>query len=208
MFTHIRAASLTLSGVLTRSFIADPDLANLFDSGLGGSAVVSLATPDGMDTAGEVGLSVWLYRLVRDEQLLNRPPQRLPPDMLRRHPIPVRAHFLMTPIITGNANTPAPETEQLVIGRVLQTFSDEPLISGPDLAGSYQGTSVELGVRLESLGLDEMSRIWEGLERSYKLSISYEVSVVVIGSALQPTLAPPVKVVRPLVSIGAPGGGG
>jgi hypothetical protein len=41
MFTHIRAASLTLSWVLTRSFIADPDVANLFDPTKGGNAVVS-----------------------------------------------------------------------------------------------------------------------------------------------------------------------
>jgi hypothetical protein len=87
---------------------------------------------------------------------------------------------------------------------VLQTFHDEPLIAGPDLAGSYQGTSVELAVRLETLGLDEVSRIWEGLERSYKLSVSYEVTIVVIGSALEPISGPPVIVAKPQFAIGAP----
>jgi hypothetical protein len=204
MFTHIRAASLTLAGVLTRNMIADPDLATLFDPILGGTAVVSLATPEGMETAGEIGLSVWLYRLVRDEQTLNRPPERVPPDMVRRQSLPLRAHYLATPIITGGGATPAPESEQLIIGRVLQSFHDEPLITGADLAGSLHGTSVELAVRLETLGLDEVSRIWEGLERPYRLSISYEVSIVVIGSALQPLSGPPVKVAKPLVAIGAP----
>lgn len=204
MFTHIRAASLTLGGVLTRSLIADPDLATLFDPSKGGNAVVSLATPDGMDATGAVGLSMWLYRLVRDDQTLNRPPRRLPGNLIRHQPLPLRAHYLMTPIISGNASIPAPETEQLVIGRVLQTFHDEPLIYGPDLAGSYQGTSVELAARLETLGLDEVSRIWEGLERSYKLSVSYEVTIVVIGSALEPISGPPVTVAQPQFAIGAP----
>ena len=206
MFTHLQAASLTLQSVLQRSFRADPSLAQMFDPSLGGNAVVSLATPDGMESAGDVGLSMWLYRLVRDEQTLNRPPRRISATLTRRQPLPVRAHYLMTPIITGNANLPAPEAEQLIIGRVLQTFHDEPLISGPDLAGSYQGTSVELAVRLETLGLDETSRIWEGLERSYQLSISYEVAIVVIGSARQPMDAPPVNVAMAEVAIGAPGG--
>jgi hypothetical protein len=111
----------------------------------------------------------------------------------------------MTPIV-GTANKPVPDTEQKIIGRVLQTFHDEPLISGPDLADSYEGTAVELAVRLETLGLDETSRIWEGLERSYRLSISYEVSIVVIGSARPPIAVSPVKVVMPQVAIGAPGG--
>src|SRR5215472_1080487 len=206
MFTHLQGASLTLQNVLQRSFRADPSLAQMFDPSQGGNAVVSLATPDGMESAGDVGLSMWLYRLVRDEQTLNRPPRRISATLTRRQPLPVRAHYLMTPIITGNANLPAPEAEQLIIGRVLQTFHDEPLISGPDLAGSYQGSSVELAVRLETLGLDETSRIWEGLEHSYQLSISYEVAIVVIGSARQPMDAPPVNVAMAEVAIGAPGG--
>ena len=51
MFTHIRAASLTLQSVLQRSFAADPDL----NVPVGGTAVVSLATPDGMEGAGVTG---------------------------------------------------------------------------------------------------------------------------------------------------------
>lgn len=207
MFTHLRAASLTLRSVLERSFRADPDLALLFDPMLG-TAIVSLATPDGMEAAGEIGLSMWLYRLIRDEQTLNRPPRRIAPDLIRRHALPVRAHYLVTPVISGSAAMPAPEAEQLILGRVLQTFHDEPLISGPDLAGSYQGSGVELAVRLETLGLDEMSRIWEGLERSYQLSISYEVAIVVIASAREPVAGPPVMIAQPEYAIGAPGGGG
>lgn len=206
MFTHIRAASLTLRHVLERSFRADPDLAQLFDPMLG-KAIVSLATPDGMESAGEIGLSMWLYRLIRDEQTLNRPPRRIAVDQIRRQPLPVRAHYLMTPIVTGNANMPSPEAEQLIVGRVLQAFHDEPLITAPDLAGSYQGTAVELAVRLETLGLDETSRIWEGLERSYQLSVSYEVAIVVIESGLEPVSMPPVTVVMPQYAIGAPGRG-
>jgi Pvc16 N-terminal domain len=206
MFTHIRAASLTLKAVLDRSFSADPDLGQLFNPSLG-KAIVSLATPDGMEGAGEIGLSMWLYRLIRDDQTLNRPPLRIPPNQIRRQPLPIRAHYLMTPIVSGNAGIPAPEAEQLIIGRVLQTFYDEPLITAPDLAGSYQDTGVELAVRLETLGLDETSRIWEGLERSYQLSVSYEVAIVRIGSALEPVATPPVFIAAAQVAIGAPGGG-
>jgi hypothetical protein len=172
----------------------------------GGNAIVSLATPEGMEKAGDVGLSMWLYRLIRDEQTLNQPPRHISPTLIRRQPLPLRAHYLMTPI--GKAEAPAPESEQLIIGRVLQTFHDEPLISGPDLEGSYHGTSVELAVRLETLGLDETSRIWEGLETSYQLSISYEVAIVVIGSALEPLSTHPVKVAIAELAVGAPPGGG
>jgi hypothetical protein len=204
MFTHILAASLTLQSVLTKSFIADPGLAQLFGSN--GIATVSLASPDGMDEAGATGLSMWLYRLIRDDQTLNRPPLRVAPNLIRRHPLPVRLHYLMTPILTGRSNNmPAPESEQLIIGRVLQALNDEPIISGPNLQGSYAGTGVELAARLETLGLDETSRIWEGLERSYQLSVSYEVTVVVIASELAPIAVTPVSIAKPQYAIGAPG---
>ena len=88
---------------------------------------------------------------------------------------------------------------------MLQALNDEPLISGPDLQGSYAGTGVELAARLETLGLDETSRIWEGLERSYQLSVSYEVTVVVIASDLAPITLTPVSIVEPQYAIGARG---
>lgn len=202
MFTHIRAASLTLQNVLLKSFQADPDLKTLF----GGSSIVSLATPDGMEAANEIGLSMWLYRLIRDDQTLNRPARRIASNLIRRNPLPVRLHYLMTPIVTTAANIPVPETEQLIIGRILQTFHDKPLISGSDLAGSYKGAEIELAVRLETLGLDETSRIWEGLARSYQLSVSYEVSVVAVTSDLAPIDVTPVSIIQRQYAVGAPGG--
>jgi hypothetical protein len=69
---------------------------------------VSLATPDGIETAGDIGLSMWPYRLIRDEQTLNQPPRHIMPNLIRRQLLPLRAHYLMTPIITGKANKPKP----------------------------------------------------------------------------------------------------
>lgn len=72
MFTHIRAAGVTVQGVLQSRFPANPDRAPTFDQSLGGKAIISLAMPDGMETASDIALSTWLYRLIRDEQTLKR----------------------------------------------------------------------------------------------------------------------------------------
>jgi hypothetical protein len=200
MFKALQAASVTLKQVLDLSFAADPDLAALF----AGGPVVSLETPDEMDAAGRVGLSLWLYRLVRDEQTLNRPPPRPAPNRIRRQPLPVRLHYLMTPIITSNAGGGAPETEQIILGRVLQTFNDHPLVSGADLQGPFEGTGVELALRLETLALDEITRIWDSLERPYQLCVSYEVGVAAIDSMREDQGGTPVAVAAPEYGIGAP----
>jgi hypothetical protein len=79
MFTNTRTPSVTVQGVLRRSFPVDSDLAQMFDRSLGGKAIMPLATTDGMETAGDVGLTTWLYRLIGDEQTLK---QRLGSEVL------------------------------------------------------------------------------------------------------------------------------
>jgi hypothetical protein len=178
MITALRATSQTLAALLSARFLSEPSLAGLFGAG---GAVVSLATPDEMGRRREAGLSIWLYRVIRDDMTLNRMEERTGFDTFRRVPLPLRLHYLMTPMLAASA-AQAPETEQHILGAVLQTFHDHAMLAGSDLAGDFAATDTELQVRLESLALDEITRIWDSLERSYQLSVSYEVSVVEIAS--------------------------
>ena len=87
MYTALRATSRTLAKFLETKFQADPLLSGFF----GGGMVVSLATPQEMNEKPAEGLSVWLYRIIRDEQRLNDPPVRISPTELRPPPLPVTA---------------------------------------------------------------------------------------------------------------------
>jgi hypothetical protein len=193
MYTALRATSLTLSEYIRQRLNTDPSLALLFG---GGSMVVSLNTPQEMIENQTQGLSIWLYRVVRDDERLNAPSQWVIPNQLRRTPLPIRLHYLITPITSKGPNTD-PVTEQVILGKVLQTFYDHPTLHGTDLQNDFIGTTVELNVRLEPMGLEEVTRIWEALEGSYQLSVSYEVSVVYISSEKEPEDRAPVTVVIP-----------
>jgi hypothetical protein len=157
--------------------------------------VVSLDSPERMDENSLEGLSVWLYRLTRDEETLNLPRERVGPGQMRRTPLPVRLHYLMTPITSTTSASAGPATEQVILGKVLQSFNDHPCLHGVDLQDEFSDTTVELFVRLEPMALDEMSRVWEALEGSFRLTISYEVTVVAIYSGEQPEPFSPVQVV-------------
>src|SRR4051794_31238140 len=167
MYTSIRATSQTLAEYLRQGLISDPQLAPFFDSGAGGTMVVSMSTPEEMSENNVEGLSVWLYRVARDEERLNQPPDRIAYNQLRRTPLPLRLHYLMTPI-TASDLAGGPETEQLVLGKVLQVFHDHPLMHGTDLQGELSGTNAELAVRLEAMTLDEIARVWDALDGSYQ----------------------------------------
>jgi hypothetical protein len=160
--------------------------------------VVSLNTPQEMtQNTPQQGVSVWLYRVIRDEQRLNAPPERLGPNQLRYPPLPLCLHYLVTPVIDRNGNRAGPEVEQTVLGKVLQIFHDHPRLRGTDLREDFSGTTVELHVPLEPLTLEEITRVWEALDSSYQLSVSYEVSVVNIASAIEPESISPVQVALP-----------
>jgi len=192
MYTALRATSQTLLRFLDTKFQADALLSGLFGAG---GMVVSLNTPQEMTKKPAEGLSLWLYRVIRDEQRLNDPPERLGPNLLRPPSLPVRLHYLMTPVTDRKLGDP--ETEQLIMGRVLQAFHSRPVLRGADLQAELAGTEAELKIRLEPMSLEEITRVWEALEGSYQLSVSYEVSVVNIDSELEPEKVTPVAVALP-----------
>jgi Pvc16 N-terminal domain len=194
MYTALRATSLTIARFLEREFNADPQLHPLF--GGGGGLVVSLNTPHEMQELELEGLSVWLYRIVRDEDLLNEPPRRVSADQERRVPLPLRLHYLITPVGAAS-RAHAAETEHALMGKVLQLFHDRPTLRGPDLEDDFAGTAVELTMRLETLSLEETTRVYEALARSFQVSVSYETSVVTILSALEPLQIAPITVYAP-----------
>ena len=196
MYTALRATSQTLIRYLRQRFETDPNLAPFFNPASGGTMLVTLNTPQEMMDADIEGLSVWLYRVIRDEERLNAPPQRIGANLLRQPPLPVRLHYLITPI-TATPSQIGPETEQVILGKVLQIFHDHPSLRGSDLQGDFSGTEVELTVRLETLSLEEIARVWDALDASYQLSVSYEVSVVEIASETDPEQVSPVLVALP-----------
>jgi hypothetical protein len=103
MYTNLRATSQTLARFLETRFQADALLSAIFS---GGGMVVSLNTPQEMTGKPAEGLSVWLYRVIRDDQRLNDPPERLGPNQLRPQRLPMRLHYLMTPVTNRKLGDP------------------------------------------------------------------------------------------------------
>jgi hypothetical protein len=188
MHTALVSVSQTLAALLRDRLESDPALAPLFNPGLGGTMVVSLNNPKEMADSQE-GLSLWLYRVMRDDLRLNDPPTRLAPNLDRRPPLPVRLHYLLTPFVRAGS-TGSPEVEQTVMGKVLQAFHDHPRFQGADLQGDLNGSGLEFHIRIEMLTLEDLTRIWTALAAPYQLSVSYEVSIVNVDSMRTESVSP------------------
>jgi hypothetical protein len=192
MSTAIRDTSVSLRMLLESRLNADPEVKAMLPPGV--TLAVSLNTPEEMGESGERGISLWLYRIVRDGAALNLPPRRVAPDRMRLAPMPVLLHYLVTPVFQGLQGIPAPEFEQTLLGKVLQLFHEMPSMRGSDLLGTLAAPDMELTVRLETLSLDDVTRVWDALDRSYQLCISYEVSVVPIEARREIASGPAVMV--------------
>jgi hypothetical protein len=191
MITALRATSRTLADFLQAEFVADAALHDLFTAVPGLRVYVNTAA----DMTAREGLSVWLYRIVRDEMTLNRPPERISPTLTRRVPLPVRLHYLFTPVLQSKEED-ATQTGHVILGKVLQCFHDRAQLFGTDLHDDFAGTDSLVTVRLEGLSVDELTRLWDALDSPYRTSVSYEVTVVDVEAGVQPEVGPPVRVPR------------
>jgi hypothetical protein len=181
-FTVIRAVSKTLEAILTAEITnsSEPEFSG------GPAVVIELGSP--AELAGSTGVSVWLYRVARNASTLNQPRERIAPNQLKPQPLTIDLHYLVTPLANKAID------EQVVLGRVLQVFHDPTIMRGGDLLDILKQSPLEFRLTLETLTLEEISRIWGALKEPYRASLSYCVEIVNIDSRLEAFKVAPVAV--------------
>lgn len=170
----VSATSATLRNLLLAHFLdsGDPALSTVD---------VFLTSPRALrDDGTSVGVSLWMYRVTRNEFMLHHPPPPVAESAFAFQPLPVDLHYLVTPLSDD------PGDEQDLMGRILQTFHDHTVVRGTDLAGELAGSGHELRITLDSLSLEDLTRVWNALGEPYSLSVPYQVSVVSVDSAHEP----------------------
>jgi uncharacterized protein DUF4255 len=140
---------------------------------------ITLAPPPTV-ASGPPYLSLYLYHIELDSHLRNQEYLAVGPTGLRYPPLALHLNYLITPLEDRS------EQNHLILGRVLQYFHDHPVIdaiNGSALDNSFGGNSPEMRIAMETLPLEELSRIWHALTTPYQLSVAYIVRVVTIDSA-------------------------
>ena len=102
---------------------------------------------------------------------------------MRAPPVGLNLFYLVTPYYDSQLDV------QTTIGQVVQTFHNTPIIDPSEYDPVLSDTTEELRVIEHSLSLDQMSDLWRSFDQSsYRLSLTYEVSVVLIDSAVSRTV--------------------
>jgi hypothetical protein len=160
------------------------DITNTLMSLLRGN-IGALMPPDRIsgDSPAEIAddtqpsLSLYLYQIGENRHLKNIGMSETDSGDLRYPPLPVQLFYLMTSYAKSR------DTEQQIMGRAMQILNDNATICGSMLRGGLAGSCEEVVVTVNPLSLDEMNKLWSLFcGKSYRLSVSYQVSPVLIDS--------------------------
>lgn len=170
----------SLVSVLFSELNADPQLKGLIDS----EDRISLESPADLENNNSVRLSIYLYRIVENPYLKNRFPLEGRGGAQKKPPLTLDLYYLLTPLVG------TPREQQIVLGKSMQTLYDRAILEGPDLEGSLGQSGEELRLVLNSVSLEELTRVWQALEIPYRLSVCYIARVAIVDSEQERFVSP------------------
>jgi hypothetical protein len=159
----------------------DPQMTALIDS----ADRISLESPADLQNNNSVRLSIYLYRIVENPYLKNRFPLEGRGGTQRKPPLTLDLYYLITPLVG------TPREQQIVLGKAMQVLYDRAILESPDLEGSLGQSGEEIRVVLNSVSLEELTRVWQALEIPYRLSVCYIARVAIVDSE-QERFVPPI----------------
>lgn len=164
---------------------ATKTLERLLFGKLGVAVESTLAPTEITATTALVGL--FLYRVEINPFLANMDWKRTGATQLAAPPIGLNMHYLVTPYGPDQLEI------QKTLGEVIRTFHDFPVIDAADplLSPDLAGMTEELRIVPRPLPLNDMLELWKGFEKlSYRISVTYEVSAVLVDSTLTRSVMP------------------
>ena len=159
---------------------------------------VTALPPDQAGSPGDRRVNLFLYHLGISSALRNQEfpwqgrsggdSQQNPPPFT----LPLQLHYLLT--VHADDEVAAHE----VLGPAMRVLHDHAQLTGQEIRDAAQAAGLNSDLHLQSekvkvtplnMSTDEMMKIWTAFQSPYRLSVGYEVSVVLIESA-RPSVSP------------------
>jgi hypothetical protein len=179
----IAAVTATLRSLLETGVRADPDLND------------TTVTTQPLDRARDTNstsnqVNLFLYHTLPNAAWINMDaPRRVMPGETGMPALALQLYYLVTAYGRDN-DTTQPFSHQ-VLGRAMNILHDHPLLGADEIRTATETTlprtdldrQIErVRITLQPLSLEELSKLWTGLQTQYRLSVAYEATVVLIDS--------------------------
>jgi hypothetical protein len=179
----IAAVTETLRSIVSEAVIGDAKVDN---------AHVTAAPPDSVPVPSANQLNVFLYQTAIDAAWRNEEPAGSEPG----EPGPTLP-LVLSYLLTAYGENDDDRLAHRLLGLAMAALHRRPLLSAAAVAAAYPGSELELQlerVRIapQAVSLEEISRLWATFNTGYRVSATYEASVVLIDSGRPATSALPV----------------
>jgi hypothetical protein len=180
----IAAVTKTLQSHLFKQLSKDPDLAG---------ATVTTKPPDKARPDNGAGrqLNLFLFQTSIDAAWRNQAPPGTGVDA--QPALPLVLSYLLT---AYGDNDDEVESHQ-ILGLAMSSFNDQPLLSPAEISTAFPGSDLESQVERvritpHPVAMNEISWLWATFQTGYRISVTYDVAVVLIDSSQRPAAGPAV----------------
>ena len=144
---------------------------------------VTLDSPASLPKASTGGesfkkLNLYLYQVTENEFAKNRPRPTGVDGAQEYPPLALNLHYLLTPYASDAISA------HQILTHAMHSLYVNPILAEDSLSESLRLSVAQLTINLCQTSLEELTRIWNALQTPYRLSVSYEVRVVLIESML------------------------
>jgi hypothetical protein len=126
-------------------------------------------------------VNIFLFRVVEDAFARNQDWEPVGVADLRYPPLALDLFYVITPFAKEKID------EHAVLGEAMRVFYNNAVIPVSLLKGSLENSSVELKLDLLQTSFEDLARIWSALAKPYRLSVCYQVRMVLIESQVERT---------------------
>lgn len=166
-------------------------LRNLIQKGLDNDALpvpgsgVTTQPPDEVKTASNL-INLFLYQTMIDGAWRNMDiPRRVKPGETGQPPLALNLFYLLTAYAKDNDLT-SPVSHRL-LGRAMRVLHDHPVLSSAEIKAALPDNDLfdqieHVRITPQPINLDEMSKLWTTFQSKYRISVAYQVAVVLIES--------------------------
>lgn len=182
----IAAVSATLRKLLLDGVHLDGDLVD---------TIVTTQPPD-KARANNSGnqINLFLYNVTHNAALRNTGfPGQLRPGESGISALALDLHYLLTAY--GNDNDDILGCR--ILGKAVSVLNDHPILSADEISLSVQGNDLgdqidHIRITPQSIAVEAMSQLWMIFQTQYRISVGYQVGMIMIDSAAPVKIPPPV----------------
>ncbi len=138
---------------------------------------VTILAPDEAGT--EPRINLFLYKIQENPVLKNMDWQVKPgsPGQLVPPPLSLNLFYLMTAYKQNDSQTGNALAHE-ILGDAMRVFYENPIVPGTYLPDGLVSAGEQVKIMLNTLDMEELSKVWATFTKAFRLSVLYEVSVV------------------------------